>query len=86
MEPNTVESNPSAALSFMVDPLAALQAAERLGARCVARRRHSIILGRLINDDEARRLDRQREDDQRREAQGLAFDEDDYPVTAFGAH
>jgi len=67
METISVESTPSAALMFIVDPSAALKAAERAAASCVARRRHSIILGRLINDEEARRLDRQREDDLRQE-------------------
>lgn len=76
MEPTAHESADSAALMFMVDPTAALQAAERVASGCVSRRRHSIILGRLINDAEARYLDRQREQDRRREATGADWSDD----------
>ncbi len=68
MESTTEDLSPSAALMFMVDPTAALRAAERAAASGGARRRHSIILGRLINDDEARRLDRQRAQELQEEA------------------
>ncbi len=77
MEPNAQDTTPCAALMFMVDPSAALRAAERAGSGCVARRRHSIIMGRMVNEAEARFLDRQREQDRHREASGAAWTDDD---------
>ena len=80
MEPTTQDLSPSPALMFMVDPTAALKAAERAAASGGARRRHSIILGRLINDEEARRLDRQRAQDQREEAAMLQWADTDFSI------
>ncbi len=55
-------------LPLLIDPSDALLAASRLEAACPAGRRHSAILGRLVNAAEAERLDRQRDDDLRRHA------------------
>jgi hypothetical protein len=77
MEPNAQDNLFSAALMAMVDPSAALRAAERAGSGCVARRRHSIILGRMVNEAEARFLDRQREQDRHREAAGTVWSDED---------
>jgi hypothetical protein len=55
-------------LPLLIDPSGALLAARRLEAACPAGRRHSAILGRLVNAAEAERLDRQRDDDLRRHA------------------
>ncbi|HPU53722.1 MAG TPA: hypothetical protein PK359_19325 [Burkholderiaceae bacterium] len=77
MESNAQDTVPSAALMFMIDPSAALRAAERAASGSLARRRHSIIMGRMINEDEARFLDRQREQDRNREAAGAGWSDDD---------
>ena len=78
MEVVAFESPAANALAFLVDPSAALRAAERAAARCVGRRRHSIALGRVVTEDEARRLDEQREADARvARASDPEWDDDD---------
>jgi hypothetical protein len=55
-------------LPLLIDPSAALSAAQRLARHCPSRQRHSALLGRLVSASEAERLDRQREDELRRHA------------------
>lgn len=55
-------------LPLLIDPRAALSAAQRLARHCPSRQRHSALLGRLVSASEAERLDRQREEELRRHA------------------